>query len=889
MRLTSRLALILASTSVFAQAAHAQVVDQQTADSEAAEADAVADEGIVVTGSRIRGVAPVGSSVIALGAEQLARQPTATVSDFMRKIPQVQGFGIDASSPTISGQGGTNTTRGSSINLRGLGPGATLTLVDGVRLPNSGVSGNYVDPNAIPSIAIERVEVVADGASAIYGSDAVAGVVNFITRKDYDGLMARGRYGFADGYWVAQAGLIGGRRWSTGGIAISYEHSESDNLNGGERDYIRSDLREFGGGDFRNSQCNPGTIVVGGVPYAIPTSGVTPATASLLIPNTRNFCENLRFGDVLPSENRDSVIINAHQEILPGLTLRGQVLYSDREYNAKALQQGSTSNLVNLSVPIANPYFVRPVGSTATSVTVEYDFTREFGLINQYGYTKTRRYSAELEWKITPDWEATIGGFLGKDSSAQITPRVDSTALTTALRSTNPATAFNPFGGTNSKAVLDSIFVGIFNPYADNRTRGADLNVNGKLFSIDGGDVRLAVGAEYIRYTIGGGSAIGNRDFPTKLFQFQERNQKSIYGELFIPLVGSQNATGGIERLEISMAHRNDYYSDVGSTSNPKIGINWSPLDGLMLKGSYGTSFRAPNLQDLPLLRTGAGLAVVTWLDPLSPSGSSVGLSLNAGNPDLRPESAKTWSGTIEWKPNSIPGFNASATYFSIDYRDVIGFPPRTANSLLDPNYAFAVTRNPSDSLIQSYLNQGFTIAGVRPPTIAFFYNGQARNLGSIYNDGIDFSLAYDTDTSFGNLSFGLNGTYVMNYDVAITQLAPPVEQADFINYPIDFRARGSLGWSNNGASAEVTVNYLDGYKNNLSTPVQNVSSFTTVDLHLGYAFGDEGLLGGLSMNVSATNVFDRRAPFVNIQNGFDPGQASALGRYITFTVAKKF
>ena len=133
---------------------------------------------ILVTGSRIRSATgPVGSNVIAVGANALANQPTATVTEFLRKVPQIQGFGVDASSPSVSGgQGGTNTTRGSSINLRGVGPQATLTLIDGQRLTFSGVSSNYVDATAIPSIAVERIEVVADGASAVYGSDAVAGV-----------------------------------------------------------------------------------------------------------------------------------------------------------------------------------------------------------------------------------------------------------------------------------------------------------------------------------------------------------------------------------------------------------------------------------------------------------------------------------------------------------------------------------------------------------------------------------------------------------------------------------------------------------------------------------------------------------------------------------------
>ena len=541
-------------------------------------------------------------------------------------------------------------------------------------------------------------------------------------------------------------------------------------------------------------------------------------------------------------------------------------------------------------MPRANAYFVAPPGTNPASETVEYDFTSELGLINQTGYTRDRRYSASLEWKVAPGWQATASGFYGVDDSAQVTRRVDLTALAAALASANPATAFNPFGGGNSQAVLDSIFVGIFNPYAINRTRGGSANLSGSLFSTGAGTVRLALGAEYIRYTIDGGSAQGNINKPVVLFQKQERNQKSVYGELFVPIFSSANAVPGFRQLDLSLAGRIDDYSDVGSTRNPKIGINWSPVTGVLFKGSYGKSFRAPSLQDLPLLRTGSGLAVVTWIDPLSPTGSSVGLSLNAGNPNLTPEKATTWSFTAEIKPQDIPGLVASATYFNINYRDTISFPPRTANSILDPNYSFVLTRNPSDALIQSFLDQGFSISGIRPPVVAFFYNGQARNLGSIKNDGIDFSVNYDRETAIGRLGFGLNGTYLFRYKVALSPIAAAEEQKGNINYPIDFRVRGSAGWSSNGASAEVTVNYVDSYTNNLVKPFERVDSLTTFDLHLGYEFqNDGGLLEGLSLSLDGTNIFNRRAPFVNIQNGFDPGQASALGRFVNLTVSKKF
>jgi iron complex outermembrane receptor protein len=853
-----------------------------------AEPESSAVEEILVTGSRIRGAGPVGSDVIAIGAEQIDRQPAATITEYLRKVPQLQGFGVDASSATIQGAG-TNTTRGSALNLRGLGPQATLTLIDGKRLTYSGVSGNYVDPTGIPSIAIERIEIVPDGASAVYGSDAVAGVANFILRKEFDDIQVRGRIGSADDYTLRQFGGIGGMTWDSGSFVLAYEHSEHGNLNGGERDYILSDLRSRGGRDYRNSQCSPGNILVGTTSYAIPSGGVTPATAGSLVPNTRNLCENLRYGDVLPSEERDSGYFYLSHDLFDNLTLSVQGIVTARDYVAKAIQQGSTSNIVDLVIPSTNPYFVRPVGSTATSVTVQYDFSPELGLIDQTGYTRTNFGTAGLDWRLGDDWHIGIDALTTEDRSAQSTRRIDTAALTARRTSTNPTLAFNPFGGGNSQAVLDAIYSGIFNPFATTRTTGGTAQADGSLWELPGGDARLAFGAEYLRYTIVGGSRQGAAANPSFLLQKQSRNQESAFAELFVPVFGDSNAISGVHRLDLSAAVRYDDYSDVGDTTNPKFGLNYAPIEGLVFKGSYGTSFRAPGLQDLPLLRTGAGLTGVTWTDPLSPTGTSVGLTLNAGNPDLEPEKATTYSFTAEYSPTALPGLKLQATYFSIEYKDVITSPPRTTQSLLDPNYAFAIIRNPSNALIQSYIDQGFPVQN-RPPVAAFLYDGTIQNLGKIEMKGIDFDGSYVFDTSVGELNLGLNASYLLNYDLAVTQIARPIDQLGNINYPVELRSQAFAGWSKGGVSSEITLNYVDGYDNNLIAPVQGVDSWTTVDLHLGYEFENaEGWLSRLAISLDATNVLDEDAPFVNIQGGFDPGQASVLGRFVSLSVGKTF
>ena len=847
---------------------------------------------ILVTGSRIRSATgPVGSNVIAVGANALANQPTATVTEFLRKVPQIQGFGVDASSPSVSGgQGGTNTTRGSSINLRGVGPQATLTLIDGQRLTFSGVSSNYVDATAIPSIAVERIEVVADGASAVYGSDAVAGVVNFVLRKGYDGLQARARYGFADGYWLAQGSALYGKEWDTGSLALAYEYTKNTALNGGERGFVRYDLRDRGGRDYRNGQCNPGNIIAGGQTYAIPAAGVTPATANTLVPGTRNLCENLRFTDILPREERHKFYGYARQELAEGLSVHLQGLYHKRDYVAEAIQQGSTSNIVTLAVPNTNPFFVRPVGSTATSVSVDYDFTPLLGTIKQQGGTETIFVTGGLEWAVAGDWKLAVDGLYTQDKSSQFTRRIETTTLTARLRSADRNLAFNPFGGTNSQSVLDAIYSGVFNPFATSRTRGGSAQADGSLFDLPGGAVRLAVGAEYLRYTSDSGNAQGFLANPTVTINPDlARNQKSVYGEVLVPIVGAANSAPGIERLDLSAAVRYDDYSDVGSTTNPKLGINWSPVRGLLFKGSYGTSFRAPSLQDLPLLRTGASLTIATWTDPLSPTGTSVGLAVNAGNPDLKPESAETFSLTVEGTPSQIPGLRMAATYFSLNYKDLINFPPRTTSSLLDPNYAFAVTRNPTAAQIAAYTSRGLPINGVLPPVVAFLYDGSARNTGSIRTTGIDFDLGYNFDVGGGEVSLGVNGTYVLNYDFAVTTLARPVEQVGNINYPVEFRGRAFAGFESGGFSANILVNHVGGYDNNLTTPRQRVKSWNPVDFDIGYKFEGPGVLDGLAVSLNVTNLFDEDPPFVNIAGGWDPGQSSALGRLVAFTVAKSF
>jgi len=227
------------------------------------EANPDADKEIVVTGSSIKGVAPVGSNLVAVGRDDLEATGAQTVQQVLKSVPSVVGL-------MAAGQGSFGSADGSGTNaptIHGLGASAsnsTLILINGHRLPVSGINHVLADPNIVAPLALERVEVLADGASSVYGSDAVAGVINFITRRHYNGLEATVQKGFADNYGTINAGALFGKDWDTGSFLISYNYSKRDNLAAKDRAYVKADQTARGGRNFLTTinRCSPASISV---------------------------------------------------------------------------------------------------------------------------------------------------------------------------------------------------------------------------------------------------------------------------------------------------------------------------------------------------------------------------------------------------------------------------------------------------------------------------------------------------------------------------------------------------------------------------------------------------------------------------------------------------
>ena len=289
------MAAICLSSLTFAQQAWAQ----ESADDEAESRDV-----IVVTGSRIANIAPVGATVTALGRQEIEAGGQVTLDRMIQELPQVFDLGFSENSRAQSGGNG-NATWSNSINLRGLSPFATLILTDGHRMTSN---GRAISPSVLPTLGVERIEVIADGASAIYGSDAIAGVVNLIPRRNLDGVEAYGRIGSSDdgAFWEWTAGVALGKVFDRGQVMVAYEHAFRSNLSGDDRDFYTSDQTPFGGPDYRTTQCVPGTLTYNGQTYALPDE-YTAANANSLTAGTSNKCDSLTGMDLFPEQKYDSV------------------------------------------------------------------------------------------------------------------------------------------------------------------------------------------------------------------------------------------------------------------------------------------------------------------------------------------------------------------------------------------------------------------------------------------------------------------------------------------------------------------------------------------------------------------------------------------------------
>jgi iron complex outermembrane receptor protein len=879
----------------------ASAADATTAPSSAPSQEATQVSDLVVTGTNIRGVAPVGSTVTTLTPETLSAAGATTMVQLLEEAPQIFSLGVSEDSRGQPG-GSSNITYGSSINLRGIGAYATLVLVDGHRVVPQGTSGQSVDPSSVPTIMLSRADIEADGASATYGSDAIAGVVNLILKRHVPGVEVNARYGGAPGYSEYVVGAVGGLEWSTGQFTVSYEHGFHSSLAANARSFTSSNLAPRGGGDFRVNTCNPGTLTIGPaggtVTYALPAGGVTQATAGSLVAGTQNLCDNFASATLFPQQTRNSGAFTFDQDVGERVHLFADGIVSRRDFALTPAAIPATIVINN-----ASPDFIIPPGGTLgqTSETVGYSFAGVYPNNQATGFSEEFNVTYGAAIKLFHGFSLTLQGGYGYDKDFAFSNRgLDSAALTAAVANGT----FNPFQPGPSPSVV----AGILNAVSDTPGSAAlqvyDAKLDGPLFSLPGGDVRLALGYEAQIENADTGLFQGNPPANaayTVVHRHFTRTVNSAYGEAFIPLVGPGNSMPLVRSLDIDVAGRWDSYNDIhASTINPKFGVNWSPVEGLTLKGTYGTSFRAPIFSQI--YGNSSALFVANFQDPTC-NCSIKGVSLSGGNLNLKPETATTYSAGVEWRPASLNGAKFSLSYFNINYRNqVIAVLGNLAILGQEQLYAGTgiITRNPTQAFLTSILCNGAPCA-VNNGNLTgaqVFIDGRNQNLSATLAQGFDFEAFYPLVTDHGEFDFDLLGTVYTGFKTAVTASATPVNQLNTIYNPLAFKTRGSVTWKDGPFTAGLVLNYLSGYENTIPKTVQRVSSYTTLDLHAAYTlFKDDNRGWGknLRLFVDVTNIGNTSPPFVNVApnnnsgGGYDPTLVNPAGRVVSVGLDKTF
>lgn len=908
----------------------------------AQDQDGTEVEGLVITGTSIRGVAATGSPSTRLNTEEIKATGAAQASEVLRTLPQVLNFGADESRSSSTGgaqDAAANSTAVRSVNLRGIGGEATLLLLNGRRMPASGVIKSIPDVDLIPSAAFQRIEVVADGASAIYGSDAVAGVVNLITRRPQDGAETTVRYGAADGMDQTVFSQTYGKTWGGGGMFFAFEDYRRSNLSGADRAFNTQNRTGVAASqcakaeaalttafecDVRSYLAAPGNITINpttGAPctltatqgltgtatcrrYQLPAGNGVGVTPAQVVTGNANRYDERAYDDLLPEQNRTNGFLTVRQDLTDLIDVWYEGYYYYRNFD---LRQPHAS--ANMTVPTTNPWFVRPAGAPGTgSVNVEYRFLDDRNP-NSDGHERNFQNAVGVGYDLPADWRFEGYASASEDKALQRRQSVlNNAVLNAALASSNPATAFNPFGNatfnrTNNPQLVEDID-GERYTSASSRTQDFGVKFDGPVFNLGGGPIKVAVGANY-----------HNNKFNQQLFATNivvagtskkignGRDITAGFAEVFLPFVGPDNAGPGLQRFDVSLAVRYEEYSDFGDTTNPKAGIVYAPTDNLSFRATYGTSFRAPSLIDTSgqlINYFGATLNHPT-------RGAFTGITFNGGNPNLGPEEATTYTVGFDYDSKWIEGLRINSTYYSIDYTNRIDVP---GNPITNPAFAQFITYRPGfltgapvadpvfDARVAQILASPDFQSGIQPvANYMAIQDGSRHNLGSLLQEGVDLSVAYDFTTGFGDMTVGVDLTKILTLERITAPGLPVVDVLDQFGNPVDLRARGRVTWRNGPWAAHGFVNYVDGYTNtalNLGTaaaPIyMEVASWTTFDATVTYEFEGEGPTKGVRVALSAQNLFDEDPPVVlNGSVAWDNQAASAIGRFISLEVSKRW
>jgi iron complex outermembrane recepter protein len=800
---------------------------------------------VTVTGYIVPRVGEGTQPVTTIDSTFIDQQGDQTVSDVIQKLPQ----NVGAFTPIVNA-GASFSPAGSAANLYGVGFNSTLTLIDGFRqtlapFPQNGFQP-FIDLNTIPIAAIDRVEVLKTGASSIYGSDAIAGVINILFKDDYNGVDIKYHWGISQrgDYEEDHVSLVAGisqKLWSDDSklsILTTFDYDETSPILAVDRAFssnVDHTLMSPEYSDLRSARTPAGNFIglnTGNLYSLIPgTAGPIVSAANFSINNAFNLYNTVPGVELVPREQRIGTLDKITFQPFKYVQIYDEFMYQHQDEFANFTATPIT-NTDNVIVPTTNPFnpfgeplewFGRLLNLGQRKVETTIDTYRNVGGI--------RLINLPQNWFVD-------ASFLYAESDATMTNfnnALDS-RLNEALSGTFPGFTgqfLNPFIDTNlspNQAFMKAIN---YTAHTEARTNLVQWTIRsgGDLFYIPAGAVTAGGGLEYRsddyieindpQYIAGNITGSGFKQNATG-----KDYVKSFYGQLTIPILGGQWSWPGARLLEVEMSGRYDDYSSFGEAYKPKITIRYKPFDDLTFRFAYSESFRAPSVQEL---FTGPLEAFTFVVDPVTQTQPEVGL-ITVGNPHLKPETGYSYFADVVWSPGSADpehswwgwanGFTAYVDWVQITKHNVI--------QAINPQF---VVNNPNEFPGFVHRDASGTITTVEDPL---------ENLGALLVDTIDFGASYATkEYSWGKLAAEVDASWFYFSSQQLVPNGPVFNITDQFGTP-DFKLVGTLFYSKTLFGIDTfktgfTVNYLDSEHDG------NGSDFQSLGLTIPQLVADSG------------------------------------------------
>jgi iron complex outermembrane receptor protein len=869
---------------------------------------------IEVTGSAIKRIdSETSIAVTVLKTADLAKLGVTNAEQALAFIAQNQ-VTIGTTDSVGSSTGGA-----AYADLRGLGIERTLVLVNGKRMVSNPYSSVGVDLNALPMASIERIEILADGASAIYGSDAIAGVINFITKREFTGFNIAGDYSYptndGDGksYSASITGGFGNLAEQGWNVFGGFSYRRQNALAAVDRDFAKSAVIADRGVFKASPTTFPANYSQGATVAANPTGQACEPPFSLFLPDVfgPDACgfDYVPFIDIIPEQTQSSFFLKGSTMIGGTNTLSAEYMLAKNE----VVTFISPTPLGGLSMNPNSPFYP---GNGTTPSNAALDITKPISLgwrtssvggRNSIPENDTDRLLVSLDGQLGKwDYSTTILRSTSTVTNTFAGGYLNNAGIRAGLNGLNGAPFLNPFGpqSPEGQAYLQSQLILGEVQKAEGTLTGIAGRLVGEAFKMPAGSAMVAISADYhkdeveyrnnfdlIRQAASSGLA-GAEDIEG------DRNFWSIAGELDMPI---------IKNLDLNLAIRYDDYSDFGTTWNPKISAKWRPMDMLLVRASYNTGFRAPTLQDVyapnSLTFTGA-----RYNDPvLCPNGvadvAAGGIPTRdcniqfqqqqGGNQELEAEESNAWNIGFVVQPTA----NTSIGLDFWDYKveKSIGTVGEQQIFSRPDTYAANFVRCSAAKPSEVALIDACQIPGGDP--LAYIKNTQL-NLGDYKTSGIDLTASWRSGaTSWGTFSAALNGTYISKFEY---QFEPGLEFNNnlgrYFNSSAVPRYKQVLqfGWNTGAWSTNLANRYTRGYEDANAEAGMDPAFYNTVD---AYSVWDLAVtwtgIKGLALTAGLTNMLDEDPPFSNqadsFQVGFDQRYSNPIGRALFMRASYTF